>query len=57
MQAGDVNKIVALVPAKILPFFDFERMTTSAMGTSWREANTTQQRILQDEGTILILRL
>ena len=57
IQAGDVNKIVALVNAKILPFFDFERMTASAMGSSWREATPAQQRSMQEEFKILLVRV
>ncbi len=57
IQAGDVNKIVALVNAKILPFFDFERMTASAVGSHWREATPAQQKSLQDEFKILLVRV
>ena len=57
IQAGDVNKIVALVNAKILPFFDFERMTASAMGAHWREASPAQQKSLQDEFKTLLVRV
>ncbi|MDH4286195.1 MAG: ABC transporter substrate-binding protein, partial [Gallionella sp.] len=38
IQAGDQKKIVALVDAKILPHFDFERMTQLAVGRPWRTA-------------------
>ena len=57
IQAGDVNKIVALVNAKILPFFDFERMTASAMGSHWREATPAQQKSLQEEFKTLLVRV
>lgn len=57
IQAGDVNRIVALVNAKILPFFDFERMTASAMGPAWREATPTQQKSLQVEFRTLLVRV
>ncbi|MDZ4400955.1 ABC transporter substrate-binding protein, partial [Hydrogenophaga sp.] len=32
IQAGDVNRIVALVDSKILPSVNFTRMTSSAVG-------------------------
>ncbi len=57
IQAGDVDKIVALVNAKILPFFDFERMTASAMGPHWSQASPAQQKSLQDEFKTLLVRV
>lgn len=36
IQAGDPKKINALVDAKVLPHFDFVRMTQLAVGKSWR---------------------
>ena len=32
IQAGDQKKIIALVDAKVLPHFDFARMTQLAVG-------------------------
>jgi phospholipid transport system substrate-binding protein len=57
IQAGDVNSIVALVDAKILPYFDFERMTASAAGPAWRSATPTQQKNLQDAFKTLLIRV
>jgi phospholipid transport system substrate-binding protein len=57
IQAGDVNSIVALVDAKILPYFDFERMTASAAGPAWRGATPTQQKNLQDAFKTLLIRV
>jgi phospholipid transport system substrate-binding protein len=57
IQAGDVNKIVALVDVKVLPFLDFERMTATAVGPRWREATPDQQKALQEEFQTLLVRV
>jgi len=56
IQDGDVNRIVALVDAKILPSVNFTRMTSSAVGRFWRQATPEQQKQLQDEFKILLVR-
>ena len=56
IQAGDVNRIVALVDAKILPNVNFNRMTSAAVGRFWRQATPEQQKQLQDEFKILLVR-
>ena len=56
IQAGDVNRIVALVDSKILPSVNFTRMTSSAVGRFWRQATPEQQKRLQDEFKILLVR-
>ena len=57
IQAGDVNRIVALVNDKILPFFDFERMTASAIGPRWNDATPAQKQSLQEQFKILLVRV
>ena len=44
IQAGDQGKILKLVDSKVLPHFDFRRMTQLAVGKYWRKA-TSQQRL------------
>lgn len=56
IQGGDVSKIVALVDAKIMPNVNFQRMTASAIGPAWRQATPEQQKRLQDEFKILLVR-
>lgn len=56
MRGGDMAKIVALVDSKILPNLDFLRMTSSAVGPGWRQATPEQQKRLQDEFKILLVR-
>ena len=56
IQSGDVSRIVALVDAKIMPNVNFQRMTASAVGPAWRQATPEQQKRLQDEFKILLVR-
>ena len=43
IQAGDVGRAAALVEAKVVPYFDFRRITQLAMGAGWRSATLEQQ--------------
>ncbi len=56
IQAGDVNRIIALVDSKIMPNVNFSRMTSSAVGRFWRQATPEQQKQLQDEFKTLLVR-
>jgi phospholipid transport system substrate-binding protein len=56
IQAGDVQKVSALVEAKVMPHVNFQRMTASAVGRYWRQATPEQQKKLQDEFKILLVR-
>ena len=56
IQGGDLRRINALVDAKVMPHVNFERMTASAVGRYWRQATPEQQKRLQDEFKILLVR-
>ncbi|MCR5885527.1 ABC transporter substrate-binding protein [Rhizobacter sp. J219] len=56
IQAGDVNKVMALVETKVMPHVNFQRMTSSAVGRYWRQASPEQQKRLQDEFKVLLVR-
>ena len=56
IQAGDVNRIIALVDSKIMPNVNFTRMTASVVGRYWRQATPEQQKQLQDEFKTLLVR-
>ncbi|WP_394754913.1 phospholipid-binding protein MlaC [Rhodoferax sp.] len=56
IQGGDTSRIAALVDAKIMPNVNFQRMTASAVGPAWRQATPEQQKRLQEEFKILLLR-
>jgi len=56
IKQGDVGKVVALVDAKVMPHVNFQRMTASAVGRYWRQATPEQQKRLQDEFKILLVR-
>jgi phospholipid transport system substrate-binding protein len=50
------TKVADLVEAKILPLFDFPRMTRIAMARNWRLASAEQQAILIEEFKTLLVR-
>jgi phospholipid transport system substrate-binding protein len=56
IQRGSTRKTMALVEAKVLPHFDFQRMTALAMGPSWRKATPEQQAQLVDQFRTLLVR-
>jgi phospholipid transport system substrate-binding protein len=56
IQAGNKQKIYALVDAKVLPHFNFKRMTQLAVGKSWRQATPAQQDELVKEFRTLLVR-
>ncbi len=56
IQPGNVGKVVELVDAKILPSFDFGRMTASAVGSRWNDATAEQKASLEAQFKILLVR-
>jgi len=56
IQSGDVGRIIALVDTKVMPHVNFQRMTASAVGRHWKGAAPEQQKRLQDEFKVLIVR-
>ena len=56
IHTGDVNKIVTLVDQRVMPNVNFLRMTASAVGPGWRQATPEQQKRLQEEFKILLVR-
>jgi len=46
IQSGNISQIIALVEQKIIPYVDFERMTSLAAGRYWRQATPDQQKQL-----------
>ena len=56
IQAGDQPKTLALVDEKVLPHFDFERMTQLAVGKYWRTATPEQKQALVREFRNMLVR-
>jgi phospholipid transport system substrate-binding protein len=44
IQSGNTKKAIELVEAKVLPHFNFTRMTQLALARDWRQANPSQQK-------------
>jgi phospholipid transport system substrate-binding protein len=56
VQAGDQARIREVIETKLLPHFDFERMTALAMGRNWRVATPEQRKRLTEEFRTLLVR-
>lgn len=56
LRAGNHAKLLDLIEAKILPHFDFQRMTRLAMGKNWSKAAPEQQQTLVNEFRTLLVR-
>src|SRR3954454_11044390 len=56
LQAGNPQKVAQLVETKVLPHFNFTRMTQLAVGRNWRQASPEQQKVLTEEFKTLLVR-
>jgi phospholipid transport system substrate-binding protein len=56
IQAGNVNKVMALVDAKIVPYTNFQKTTQLAMGKNWSRATPEQQKQITTEFKTLLMR-
>lgn len=56
IKNGNTKKAIDLVEVKVLPHFDFQRMTALAMGRDWNKATPAQKKRLADEFKTLLVR-
>ena len=56
VRSGDLTKLITLVDTRVMPNVNFQRMTASAVGPAWRQATPEQQKRLQEEFKILLVR-
>lgn len=56
LQGGNSRKIAELADAKVLPHFDFTRMTRLAVGRNWQKASDAQKEALVKEFRTLLVR-
>jgi phospholipid transport system substrate-binding protein len=56
LQSGNSRKVVELAEAKVLPHFDFMRMTRLAVGRNWAQATDAQKEALTKEFRTLLVR-
>ncbi|HEY6898521.1 MAG TPA: ABC transporter substrate-binding protein [Rhodocyclaceae bacterium] len=56
IQNGNARKAAELVETKVLPHFNFQRMTAQAVGKDWRQATPAQQKLLTEEFRTLLVR-
>ena len=55
IQAGNQKRVYDMVESKILPYIDFQRMTSLAAGKNWRDATPDQQQQLIKEFRTLLV--
>ena len=56
LRDGDIGKINAVVNEKVMPYVNFRRMTSAAVGPSWRKASESQRERQQQEFKALLSR-
>ena len=56
LQAGNPRKVVELAEQKVLPHFDFTRMTRLAVGRNWAQASEAQKEQLVKEFRTMLVR-
>jgi phospholipid transport system substrate-binding protein len=56
IQSGNSRKAIELVEAKVLPHFNFMRMTSLAVGKDWAKASPEQKKRLAKEFETLLVR-
>lgn len=56
LQASNMTKLNSLVDTKVMPHVNFRRITSSAVGPGWSKASPEQQKQLQEEFKLLLLR-
>jgi phospholipid transport system substrate-binding protein len=56
VQTGDPARIREVLDDKLLPHFDFARMTRLAMGRNWQQATLEQQKELVEQFRMLLVR-
>lgn len=56
IHSGNQNKVIDLIESKVLPHFNFVRMTQLALGKNWRQASPEQQKVLIEQFRVLLVR-
>jgi phospholipid transport system substrate-binding protein len=56
IQSGNTRKAIDLVETKVLPYFNFQRMTALAVGRDWSKATPEQKQRLSEEFKTLLVR-
>lgn len=55
IRSGNTKKVIDLVEKKVLPHFNFVRMTQLAVGRHWRDASPEQRKQLVEEFRTLLV--
>lgn len=55
LQTGSVDRLNTLVDKRVMPYVNFSRMTSLAVGRNWRTATPDQQQVLMTEFRRMLL--
>lgn len=55
LQTGNIERLNTLVDQRVMPYVNFQRMTSLAVGRNWRQATPDQQQQLMTEFRRLLL--
>ena len=56
IRAGSSKRAIEVAETKVLPYFDFTRMTRLALGREWRQASSAQRQALTEGFQSLLVR-
>lgn len=56
IQSGNRQRAISLIENKVAPHFDFDRMTSLAVGRAWQKADAGQRKALTSEFRTLLVR-
>ncbi len=49
IKSGNISKIQSLVESRVLPYVNFQKMTSSAVGRNWSQASPEQQNEITEQ--------
>jgi len=56
LRKGDIAHISAVVDREVMPYVNFRKMTSGAVGPQWRQANEAQREKLQQAFKVMLIR-
>ena len=56
LKKGDMERISALVDGQVMPYVNFRKMTSAAVGPQWRQASEAQREQLQQAFKGMLIR-
>ena len=56
LRNGNITRISQVVDTTVMPYVNFRRMTSAAVGPQWRQATPAQRERLQQEFKLMLIR-